>query len=153
MANRLFPALFCVAALVQPALAQERQWTLDASGEDAYLIFGVPDTDDVGISFWCPIQQGEVNVFLPNAVVPSDNGADVPVTISTDEDKAEFAGKVEPNPESDGASVEARMPADHPILSSMMASDRFRVKAGEQDTVFPLYDADLRGLMELCRKP
>ena len=36
-----------------PSLAQERIWTLDQTDAEVYLVFGVPETDDVGVSFWC----------------------------------------------------------------------------------------------------
>lgn len=40
-----------------PAKAQEREWSLDASDQEAYLIFGVADSDDVGVSLWCPAKR------------------------------------------------------------------------------------------------
>ena len=58
MFHRLLLTVSLIAAATASTAAQERQWTLDASDEDAYLIFGVPESDDVGLSLWCPIQKG-----------------------------------------------------------------------------------------------
>ena len=35
--------------------------------EDAYLVFGVPELDDAGISFGCTLQSGEIRMFIPEA--------------------------------------------------------------------------------------
>ena len=48
----VFAVIVMVLATGGPS-AQERQWSLDAGDQDAYLIFGVPDSDDVGVSLWC----------------------------------------------------------------------------------------------------
>ncbi len=56
---------FLATIFVQPAFAQEREWLLDAVEEDVFLVFGVPDTNDVGVSFWCKIGTGVVSVFAP----------------------------------------------------------------------------------------
>lgn len=40
---RPLPLVLALGLLAGAAHAQEREWTLDASEEDAYLIFGVPE--------------------------------------------------------------------------------------------------------------
>ena len=62
---RPLSTFIALAMLAGTAHAQEREWVLDTSDEDAYLIFGVPDSDDVGVSLWCPIGRGVVNLFVP----------------------------------------------------------------------------------------
>ena len=61
----LLAALLAWAAL--PASAQEREWIFDTGDEDAYLVFGVPDSDDAGVSFGCTLQSGEIRIFVPEA--------------------------------------------------------------------------------------
>lgn len=126
---------------------------LDASDSDAYLIFGVPDSDDVGISFWCPVQQGEVNVFIPEASARLHPGADIAVTLKADAESATFTGKSEVNLEAALTSVEAKVPVNAQILAAMLKADRFRVIIDGNETIFPLIDADLESLLDLCRKP
>ena len=125
---------------------------LDASGEDAYLVFGVPDSDDVGISLWCPIQRGEVNIYIPGAPAGVTSGQDVPVTVSAGDVSTTLTGRANKPEESDVTSVEATIPVDHSILAAMLEADRFKVKLGADETVFPLFDADLAGLIDLCRQ-
>ena len=126
---------------------------LDASDSDAYLIFGVPDSDDVGISFWCPVQQGDVNVFIPEASAKLHPGADIAVTLKAGEESAPFTGKSEVNLEAALTSVEAKVPVNAQILAAMLKADRFRVIIDGNETIFPLIDADLESLLDLCRKP
>src|SRR5262245_4433604 len=58
-------AFLACAAL--PAWAQEREWIFDTADEDAYLVFGVPESEDAGISFGCTLQSGEIRIFVPEA--------------------------------------------------------------------------------------
>ena len=63
---RLMPLLAIAMALCSNAvLAQERQWALDTADNDAFLVFGVAESDDVGISFWCTIGSDKLKVFVP----------------------------------------------------------------------------------------
>jgi hypothetical protein len=155
MARRLFLLLAFTGLAAGHAVAQERQWSLDAGGEDAYLVFGVPDTEDIGVSIWCPVQQGEVRVYLPEvpAGLQDSKKTETVMTISTDEASADVTAVVDLGLESGLPSVEATLPVDHPVLASMLNADRFRVTVKGEETVFPLFDADLSGLMELCRTP
>lgn len=153
MTCRFLLAVCLLAASALPAQAQERQWMLDASDSDAYLIFGVPDSDDVGISFWCPVQQGDVNVFIPEASAKLHPGADIAVTLKAGEESATFTGKSEVNLEAALTSVEAKVPVNAQILAAMLKADRFRVIIDDNETIFPLIDADLESLLDLCRKP
>ena len=152
MANRLFISLLATAILAAPAAAQERQWSLDASGEDAYLVFGVPDSDDIGVSIWCPIQQGEVHVYLPETAENLGDGQKTAMTIRTDDMSINVEAALDAGQDGGTSSVEATLPDDSPIFASMLKADRFTIKVGSDETVFPLFEADLSGLMDLCRK-
>lgn len=152
MANRLFISLLATTVLAAPAAAQERQWSLDASGEDAYLVFGVPDSDDIGVSIWCPIQQGEVHVYLPETAENLGDGQKTAMTISTDDMSINVEAALDAGQDGGTSSVEATLPDDSPIFDSMLKADRFTIKVGSDETVFPLFEADLSGLMDLCRK-
>jgi hypothetical protein len=153
MLYRLLLSVSLIAACAASATAQERQWTLDASDEDAYLIFGVPETDDVGVSFWCPVQKGEVNIFVPDANPALEAGKDVVVTLKAAGVTADLYGKTEANLEAGTTSAEATAPADLPVFAAMLTTDRFRVIVGGEENIFPLIDADIEGLLALCRKP
>jgi len=153
MFHRLLLTVSLIAAATASAAAQERQWTLDASDEDAYLIFGVPESDDVGLSLWCPIQKGEINIFVPEAHATLPAGKEVTLVIKAGDETAEIPARTEVNEEAGATSVEARANADHPVFAAMLQTDRFRVIVADEENVFPLVDADLDGLLALCRKP
>ena len=65
MLSRLLIILAILVLGSTLALAQERIWNLDQTDQEAYLVFGVPETDDVGVSFWCTLQSGIVKIYVP----------------------------------------------------------------------------------------
>ncbi|MCB1377574.1 MAG: hypothetical protein KDK89_04255 [Alphaproteobacteria bacterium] len=153
MLHRFLLALSFIVACAATASAQERQWSLDAGGEDAYLVFGVPDSDDVGISLWCPVQSGEINIFLPETSATLEAGKDVPVVIKAGEEMAELTGTTEANEDAGAVSVEVHAAADLPVFSAMLQADRFRLIVAGDEQIFPLVDADFPDLLDICRKP
>lgn len=151
---RPIAVLLALGLAAGPAHAQEREWMLDASEEDAYLIFGVPDSDDVGVSFWCPIGKDVVNLYVPvpARLVAKNREKATPLTVTAGEETSTIRGKVDVNPEAALASIEAEMAVDHPLVGALLKADRFRVRVSDEDIVFPLYDAYLDELLALCRK-
>ncbi len=145
-------AVFLFAVLCQGAAAQERLWSLDAGDEDAYLVFGVPETDDVGISFWCTMGTGEISIFLPEADPAMQPEKTVPFTISAAETVAQLEGKTTANEEAGTTSLEAKVSDSQPIFAALKEADRFKVKVGAGENVYPLTDADVAGLLKLCGK-
>lgn len=141
--------------LASQASAQERDWLLDVGSEEAYLIFGVPDSDDVGVSFWCPLGKGVVNLYLPRpaAELKSLKTANVPLKLTAGPEKVTFRGQLDVPPESPMGVAEVEIPATHPVFAAMAAADRLSVQIGKQTLVFPIYGADIGGLIDLCRKP
>ena len=152
--HRFLALVFALGLVTGEALAQEREWTLDASDQEAYLIFGVADSDDVGVSLWCPAKKGVVNLFVPRptAELQKVSRRHVPLTLTVGNETATFAGKIELNNDAPTSSVEVEMPVDSPLLKAMQTADRFIVKVDSQEVVFPLYDADIAGLLDQCRK-
>ncbi len=146
-------AVLLIAALSPSAAAQERVWSLDAGDEEAYLVFGVPETDDVGISFWCTMGTDEISIFVPEAdpaMVPEKT---VHFTISAGETVARLEGKTHANEEAGTTSLEAKVSGGEPIFTALKGADRFKVKVGKEENVYPLIDADMAGLLKFCRKP
>lgn len=158
MTRSPLPALLALCLAAAPSfaqdgsLSQERQWTLDASDQDAYLIFGVQQSDDVGISIWCAVRQGVVNIYVPEALDAVKPDTPAQMTIIAGDQEASFPGRAQINEDAGLASVEAKVPADNSVLEAMLTADRFRIKVGSEETIFPLYEADVAGLLALCRK-
>jgi hypothetical protein len=152
---RTLSTFFAFCLMAGAALAQERDWTLDTSEEDAYLIFGVPESEDVGVSLWCRIGQGVVNLYLPapTRLMPKTRDGAAPIIMTAGTEQATFRGKADVNRDSTLSSIEAEMAVDHPMIAALKTADRFTIKADVTEVTFPLYNADLEGLLALCRKP
>ncbi|MCA3555578.1 hypothetical protein [Aestuariivirga sp.] len=152
--HRSLAAVFGLGLISGQALAQEREWTLDASDQEAYLIFGVAESDDVGVSLWCNTGKDMVNLYIPrpSAELQKLSRRKVPVTVTAGGETATFGGKIDINPDSPSSSVEVELAVDGPILKALEKADRFSVKVHGEELVFPLYDADVAGLVALCRK-
>lgn len=151
---RRLSIFLALALMAAAAHAQEREWSLDASEEDAYLIFGVPDSDDVGLSLWCPIGKGVVNLYVPVPTdqLPKSQDKAAPITVTAGKESATFRGKTDINPEAAVSSIEAEIAVEHPLIAAMRANDRLTIRVGGSEVVFPLYNVSLEDLLALCAK-
>lgn len=146
-------ALMLLCSLVAPhaALAQEREWILDAADEDAFLVFGVPETDDVGVSFWCKIGSGKVKLFFPegSASLTPNTESQFSLTISGKDHT--FKGTTSANDMTGATSIETELPVDDPVFALLQSADRFAAHVGDHSTTYPLADAGFDNLLRLCR--
>jgi len=105
-------------------LAQERVWNLDHTDQEAYLVFGVPETDDVGVSFWCTLQSGVVRLYVPE----TDPNLKLATSVDFDLEIAakiySLKGKTAVNEESTGTSLEAELKASDPLFSTLRATKK-----------------------------
>lgn len=146
----LLAALLASAAL--PASAQEREWIFDTGDEDAYLVFGVPESDDAGVSFGCTLQSGEIRVFVPEAgddLKPDDK---VRLVITVAGKDFAFEGTTTANEMSATTSAEALIQPNDVLFADLRRADRFTVKTGTEENTFPLEGADFESLVRACSK-
>jgi hypothetical protein len=134
-------------------LAQERVWNLDHTDQEAYLVFGVPETDDVGISFWCTLQSGVVRLYVPETDPNLKLAASVDFDLEIAAKIYPLKGKTAVNEESAGTSLEAELKASDPLFSILQNANHFAIKVGASNHVFPLGEADISGFLEACGKP
>jgi hypothetical protein len=146
-----FLSFVLTICLAQPCLAQEREWSWDTTDEDAFLVFGAPNTDDVGFSFWCKIGSAKIKIYAANPhnrpFVPAGtltiaaNGKDflLPYKKSSD-------GPAEQN------AVEVELDASHAIFDTLRSADFMTLRLSGHTSAFPLMDADLELLMKTCGK-
>lgn len=133
-----------------PALSQERQWTLDATAQEAFLVFGVPETDDVGLSFWCKIGTKKMSAYLPANVAKlrvgekttmhiTANGKtfNLPATAALDGAKGKFT-------------VEGQFLKTDKLFASLQAADDVAIAIKNFKASYPLTDADFDGLLSAC---
>lgn len=146
----LLAAIWACAAV--PAMAQEREWLFDTGDEDAYLVFGVPESDDAGVSFGCTLQSGEIRIFIPEAGDDLKPGEKIKLTVTVGGKDFAFDGTTSPNELSATTSAEATMRADDPIFPELGKVDRFSVKTGTEENTFPLEGSDFASLVRACTK-
>jgi hypothetical protein len=147
---RLTVFVLCFVINLQPSLAQERQWRLDASDKDAFLVFGVPDTDDAGLSFWCKIGSGTVSIFAPfdRNLIKKDQTA--PVELAIDEQKFAIKMKASLDVSSKTGSLQGPVSVDGTVMQAVANSNTFSFTAFGQRKNYPLADADVAGLLRVC---
>jgi hypothetical protein len=147
---RIIYILLTLILTMNSAVAQERQWTLDASEREAFLVFGVPDTDDVGLSFWCEIGKGKISIFAP---VPHSNvnkDRKIHIDLKIDDEKFHIIAKASQTPGTTAASVEALVDRDGTVMQAVGKSQTFAVTALNHTASYPLIDADVEGLLRVC---
>lgn len=152
MRNTILASLLIFAAAAAPALAQERQWSLDVSDTDAYLAFGVPETDDIGVSFWCPLNAGEIRLFAPETEAGLKANRKQAFYLVIGGKRYRFDGKTTANEEAGSISIEGARPTGDPVWSALAKTDRFIIVVRKQQIVFPLLEADVEGLVAKCSK-
>lgn len=135
------------------SMAQERTWILDQSDQEVYLVFGVPETDDVGVSFWCTLRSGIVKFYLPESDPGLKLADPVNFELEIDATKYPLKGKASVNEEAGTLSLETEFKTADPLFAALEAANHFAVKAGSSSHIFPLGEADFPAFLEACGKP
>ena len=148
-----FLAIVFLCQFYAEAQAQERAWTLDATGEDAFLVFGVPQTEDVGTSLWCKIGSKKITMFH---VAPGKKLDDQVAIVMT----ATLAGKNYALQAHSGfasenttASVEVDFNIGDPFLQQLIGADLLTLEVAGHKSTFPLFGADFASLYKICATP
>lgn len=134
------------------SVAQERIWNLDRTDREAYLVFGVPETDDVGVSFWCTLGSGIVKIYMPEGDPSLKPAVSVDIKLEIASKSYPLKGKTSVNEEAATISFEAELKTSDPVFSALQEANHFAVKVGANKHAFPLGEADVSGLIEVCRK-
>ena len=142
--------LFGFLFLTHPVAAQERQWTLEASDKEAFLVFGVPETDDVGISFWCEIGPGKISLFVNNGPSNLKPSQTTKILVNLDGKKFSVKAKVTFDQKTFKPSVEGKFSIDDPLLLAAERANTLRVTLAKQTNSYPLVDAEISGLRRTC---
>jgi hypothetical protein len=143
-------AACCVLVLANSwALAQEREWLLDAAGEDVFLVFGVPGTADVGVSFWCKLGSRKASLFAP---IPTAATKRIPNKVTLGIGKKTFVLRAQPLQQPQLQSIEAKLVPQDDIISRLRAEDSFSMTVGTHKATYPLNGADFDGLLKLCNQ-
>jgi hypothetical protein len=150
--RRFYLSCYVLTMISSASLAQEREWQLDATDQDAFLVFGVPQSDDVGVSFWCKLGSKKLKVMAPVVNGHVKNSASIPVVMTIGGKDFALNGRTAIGAKGSEDSVEAETQASGPLIEALQSSDRFSVKVGKHEATYPLLDADLSGLLKLCQE-
>ncbi len=146
-----FLTTYFVALLVSTqALAQERQWSLDTVNNQVFLVFGVPESDDVGLSFWCDIGKSRVQAFLPETVAAIHAGENIKIDMDIDGHTEKIVAKVARDGGSQKLTVETTFGLTGSLMQSLRAGQSLRINVKGHDSSFPIADADFDGLVDAC---
>jgi hypothetical protein len=133
--------------------AQERQWSFDQTDKDAYLVFGVPETDDVGLSFWCAQRSGKVKIFIPEGALKLKPKEKVPMRLDVASKTFRFSALADSNSQAGSTSLETEVAVDHPIFAAIADADRITIRVKSRRDVFPIQELDLSALLQVCKAP
>ena len=132
------------------SFAQEREWTLNASEKEAFLVFGVPDTDDVGLSFWCEIGTNKISVFVNNISGQLKLNQSTNLSLDIDGKKFSVNAKAAVDTSGKSKSLEGQIPSNSPILKAAETGSTLKSTILNHTNTYPLVDADFTGLMRDC---
>ena len=148
---RLFTSALVFVSLGNPLFAQERQWSLDSADNQAFLVFGVPDTEDVGLSIWCEIGKGQMAAFLPETRIPLRVGETVPMTITVDGVQEVLKGVASREASTGQMTVEGKFSLKDILISRLKEGQTLAVSVKGHVNTFPFVDADFAGLLSTCK--
>lgn len=149
--RHIYLSCLALTMLSGVALAQEREWQLDATDQDAFLVFGVPQSDDVGVSFWCRLGSKKLKLMAPVVGMRLKQGASIQVVMQIGGKDFALSGRTAIGAKGTEDTVEAETSSQGPLVEALQSSDRFGVKIGGHLATYPLLNADLDGLLKLCR--
>lgn len=149
----LVAILLLPLAIAGSAQAQERQWSFDQGDTEAFMVFGVPETDDVGVSLWCKKGSGKIQVFVPGTDPKLKHGQNRRFRIKVSGKTYTRRGQVTADELNGGTSIEASLETTDPVFNELIGADRFSIVSGPVTHTYPMTDAELGSLVELCRKP
>lgn len=147
---RHFLTAIALLSIAGPALAQERQWNIDASDKQAFLVFGVPDTADVGLSFWCDIGSKKMSLFVPVSSATARPGQSPQVVVQVGVRTFHFKSEVEKDQASGLVNTESHFNRDDAFYKVVMEADTITVQVKNERKSYPLADADFEGLNRAC---
>jgi hypothetical protein len=150
---RVILAIAFTLSFLTTAMAQEREWNIDQTDSDAYLVFGVPETDDVGVSFWCKLQSGIIHFYAPETDVKLKIGSRVPFTLEVPPKSFRFKGKTTVNEEAGSISLEAELKMTDPIFAAISKANYFSVRIGKNKQTYPLQESNFSGFLSGCKTP
>jgi len=139
-----------VLAQAAPAFAQEREWSLNSTDTQTFLVFGVPDTDDVGLSFWCLNGKKDMSAFLPEPTLKLKRGQKLSMLLAVNGKTAKLPAVVDKDDATGVFTVEGKFNQGSQLLKNLKNGQAVTVTVLNHTSTYPLADADFAGLVDSC---
>jgi hypothetical protein len=135
-----------------PATAQEREWSLDTNNDsEVFMTYGVPQTDDVGVSLWCKIGSGKLRLFVPKSGWPQKKSPKrLKIKVKAGSVTQNLQAKLETDVASNSLSIEAEMKLKDPIVQAMTTSQHLDINTGRKMVIVPMFNAEMESLLKIC---
>lgn len=143
-------SLFLTLSVASHAQAQERQWSLDASNNQAFLSFGVPESDDVGLSLWCDVGKTKISALMPDSVAKLHQGEILTVQVDVDGHAERVIGLVSRDGASGKLVVVTYFGLKGSVMQALRHGQTLALSVKGHVTRFPIADADFDGLVDAC---
>ncbi len=128
-------ALLLTAAAPAAAALDKQSWGFVKSGDERFLVYGVPESDIITLSFICTPKKKSVEVVttvLPDKIKAGREGK---IRLSNGSASLEFAGKTGGDIE-DGFHLAATTPIDAKIFDLLDKGTAVRIEAlGSKDSI------------------
>jgi hypothetical protein len=147
---RLIFVTIALLAMAPLAIGQEREWTLNASDKEAFLVFGVPDTDDVGLSLWCEIGTNKLSVFVNNVAGQLKEKQSTNMLIEIDGKHFHVKANASVDKLGNSKSIEGQIASNDPILKAAESGTTLKTTIHNHTNTYPLIDANVAGLLRTC---
>ena len=153
MLIRLFCAVLATLAAAAPAAAGKEQWDFVKSGSEVLLVYGVPESEDVTLSFICEPKRKTIQIVttvLPRNTKQGRSGA---TRLSNGASNLEYAGKTGRDNADAGVHFAASTSIDARLFDLLEKGTSVRVEAfGARENV-PLarIAVPLKRMREACR--
>ena len=122
-------------AAILPAAAQDDEkprWFGSAYDDVATLVYGVPDSDYVILSFSCRRGASVVKLDLQDEQADAEEGDLVRASLATNGIHVEFSDKATMNQDSGGIELHADLPLDEALRRVLTSGDEVTVTVGGQ---------------------
>jgi hypothetical protein len=140
-----------ITSVVSPAAAQEREWTIDQTDSDAFLLFGTPGTDDVGVSFWCKIGGKRVKLFVADAArTKPATGKRSTMKLLANQQAFSLPAQLGRQANHDHYSAETDIALGGKVLQALSVSTQFEIEFPSQNTIFPFDSDNVAAFQRVC---
>lgn len=145
---------FALALWAAPAWAQDDQphWYGTHAGDQARLIYGVPDSDDSSLVFICDKGTPALSAYLTHPPVRAAVGATLAVRLTDGRGAVTFPVRVRAQEMDDLLHVGGQVPLDASFEAMLAAKGRLTVGIGGVEAAYPLDGAAAAAapLIALC---